>query len=156
VTTLNIPLFYRLSSWDYSCDDNVLKGNFFLFFLFMYDIQHCFICRPTDSTVSEDAEIEPRTVATTALTVRRSNHSFRSHPQYIIVKIGKAGDREAFSLQKRTSSTSKHENSLLFSIFMGHFCPPGSGSISAFKTWIRIQRSYASPDPQPWFWIRIH
>ncbi len=28
------------------------------FFLFMYDIQHCFICRPSDSTVSEDAWIE--------------------------------------------------------------------------------------------------
>jgi hypothetical protein len=47
----------------------------------MYDIQHCFICRPSDSTVSEDAGIEPRTVATTAFTVRRSNHSARSHPQ---------------------------------------------------------------------------
>jgi hypothetical protein len=35
---------------------------------------------------------------------------------------------EAFSPQKRTSSTSKHENSLLFSIFVGHFCPPGTGS----------------------------
>jgi hypothetical protein len=45
------------------------------FVLFMYDIQQCFICRPSDSTVSEDAEIEARTVATTALTVRRSNHS---------------------------------------------------------------------------------
>ncbi len=45
------------------------------FVLFMYDIQQCFICRPSDSTVSEDAEIEPTTVATTALTVRRSNHS---------------------------------------------------------------------------------
>ncbi len=41
----------------------------------MYYIQHCFICRPSDSTVSEDAEIEPRTVATSALAVRRSNHS---------------------------------------------------------------------------------
>jgi hypothetical protein len=30
----------------------------------MYVIQHCFICRPSDSTVSEDAGIEPRTVAT--------------------------------------------------------------------------------------------
>ncbi len=30
----------------------------------MYDIQHCFICRPSASTVSEDAGIEPRTVAT--------------------------------------------------------------------------------------------
>ncbi len=46
----------------------------------MYDIQHCFICRPLDSTLSEDVEIDPRTVATTALAVRRSNHSARSHP----------------------------------------------------------------------------
>jgi hypothetical protein len=31
-------------------------------------IQHCFICRPSDSTVSVDAGIEPRAVATLALT----------------------------------------------------------------------------------------
>jgi hypothetical protein len=55
------------------------RGDFFGFFLFMYDIQQRFICRPSDSTVSEDAGIEPKTVATTA--VRRSNHSARSHPQ---------------------------------------------------------------------------
>jgi hypothetical protein len=94
------PLFYRLSSWDYSCDDNILKGDFFGFFLFMYDIQHCFICRPPDFTVLEDAGIEPRTVATTALTVRRSNHSAGSHPQYIIVIIGKAGDRRSLQPSK--------------------------------------------------------
>ncbi len=41
--------------------------NVFGFFIFMYDIQHCFICRPSGYTVSEDAGIEPRTVA-----VRRS------------------------------------------------------------------------------------
>jgi hypothetical protein len=35
-------------------------------------IQHCFICRPSDSTVSENAGIEPWTVATMALTARRS------------------------------------------------------------------------------------
>jgi hypothetical protein len=46
----------------------------------MYDIQYCFIYRPSDSTVSEDAGIEPRTVATLALTARRSNHLARSHP----------------------------------------------------------------------------
>ncbi len=46
----------------------------------MYDIQHFFICRPSDFTVSEDAEIELRTVATTALAVIRSNHSAWSHP----------------------------------------------------------------------------
>jgi len=59
-----------------------LKGNFLkLKTFFMYNIQHCFICHPSDSTVSEDAGIEPRTVATTALAVIRSNHSARSYPQ---------------------------------------------------------------------------
>jgi hypothetical protein len=33
----------------------------------MYFIQHCFICRPSDFTVSEDARIEPGTVATFAM-----------------------------------------------------------------------------------------
>ncbi len=37
----------------------LLKGGFFVFFLFMFDIQHCFICHHSDSTVSEDAGIEP-------------------------------------------------------------------------------------------------
>jgi hypothetical protein len=50
------------------------------FFSCMYFIQHCLICRPSDSTVSEDAGIEFRTVATMALAVRCSNHSARSHP----------------------------------------------------------------------------
>jgi hypothetical protein len=44
--------------------------------------QHSFFCRPSDSTVSEDAGIEPRTVATLALAVRRSSHSATSHPLY--------------------------------------------------------------------------
>jgi hypothetical protein len=39
------------------------------------------VCRTSDSTVSEDGEIEPRTVATTALADRRSNPSAGSHPQ---------------------------------------------------------------------------
>jgi hypothetical protein len=30
------------------------------FFIFMYAIQHCFICLHSDSAVSEDAGIEPR------------------------------------------------------------------------------------------------
>jgi hypothetical protein len=42
---------------------------------FLYFIQQCFICCPTDSTVSEDAGIEPRTAATLTLTAKRSNHS---------------------------------------------------------------------------------
>jgi hypothetical protein len=36
---------------------------------FQYFLQHCFICRPSDSIVSEDAGIEPRKVATSALVV---------------------------------------------------------------------------------------
>jgi hypothetical protein len=44
------------------------------FYFFSYYIHHCFICRPLDSTVSTDAGIELRTVATGALAVRRSNH----------------------------------------------------------------------------------
>ncbi len=47
----------------------IFKVGFFLVL-----VQHCFI-RPSDSTVSEDAGIEPWTVATSALAVRRSNHS---------------------------------------------------------------------------------
>jgi len=43
-------------------------------FLFMYYIQHCFICRPSDSIVPTDAGIEPRTVANGVLRVKRSNH----------------------------------------------------------------------------------
>ncbi len=34
---------------------------------FQYFIQHCFFCRPSDSAVSEDDGIEPRTVAISAL-----------------------------------------------------------------------------------------
>jgi hypothetical protein len=55
---------------------NIFKGGFYCFL--MYCIQHCFICRPSDSTASEDAAIEPRIVATTALTVIRSNQSAKS------------------------------------------------------------------------------
>ncbi len=55
------------------------RGYFLVFF--MYIIQHCFICRPSESTVSEDAGIEPWTVANLTLAVRRFYHSARSHPQ---------------------------------------------------------------------------
>jgi hypothetical protein len=43
-----------------------------LYFLSMYFIQHCCIRSPLDFTVSEDAWIEPRTVAPSVLAVRRS------------------------------------------------------------------------------------
>ncbi len=49
-----------------------LWGFLGILFFFIYVIQHCFICRPSDSTATEDARIEPRTVTTLALTARRS------------------------------------------------------------------------------------
>ncbi len=73
--------FYVLKELSHKIDFKMLNGGFFWVFpFFMYDIQHCFICRPSDSTMSGDAGIEPGTVATTALAVRRSNHSAKSHP----------------------------------------------------------------------------
>jgi hypothetical protein len=56
-----------------------LKGGFFLFYVRYSTLHHLLPLR--FSTVSEDAGIESRTVATTALAVRRYNHSARSHPQ---------------------------------------------------------------------------
>ncbi len=61
---------------------HILSINFFkeIFLDFLY-YSNCFICRPSDIALSEDSGIEPRTVATLPLTVRRSNYSARSHPQ---------------------------------------------------------------------------
>jgi len=45
-------------------------------------VQHCFICRPSHSTVSEeDAGIEPRTVATSALATTQPHTT--SHPHQL-------------------------------------------------------------------------
>ncbi len=53
------------------------KRGIFTFFMNIRN-QHCFICRPSDSTVSEDAGIECRTVAILALAVRRSTFGWIS------------------------------------------------------------------------------
>ncbi len=65
-----------------------------IFWIFVkYFIQHCFICRPSESTVSVDAGIELRTVATLALAVRSDSlttrldfmpNSARSHLMRVI------------------------------------------------------------------------
>jgi hypothetical protein len=60
-------------------------GRIFYFIFSSYYIQHCFICRPSDSTVPTDAGIEPRTVATGALAVRRS---VSQQPKSIVYKGG--------------------------------------------------------------------
>jgi hypothetical protein len=45
--------------------------------------QHCFNCRPSDSTVWMDDGIKPRPVVILALAVRHFNHSARSHPRHL-------------------------------------------------------------------------
>jgi hypothetical protein len=62
------------------------------FFFFMYFIQHCFICRPSDCTVSEDAGIEPRTVI--------RNTSFLSYRTYVPVSYIRISVRYPFLFQK--------------------------------------------------------
>ncbi len=52
-----------------------------IFFFVLYST--LFHLPPFISTVSEDAGIEPRTVATSALAVRRSTHSVRSHHPFL-------------------------------------------------------------------------
>jgi hypothetical protein len=47
--------------------------------IFLFFIQHWFICCPSDSTMSEDAGIEPRTVSTPALAVRHRFVKFFLH-----------------------------------------------------------------------------
>jgi hypothetical protein len=56
----------------------VFRGRYYFFFFFMYNIQHRFICRPSDSTVSDRTQDG---CDYTALSVRHSNHSARSHPR---------------------------------------------------------------------------
>jgi hypothetical protein len=50
-------------------------------YIFMHVIQHCVICRLSDSTVSEDAVIEPWAVATLSLTARRKEEKLPSTVQ---------------------------------------------------------------------------
>jgi hypothetical protein len=59
---------------------------------------------------------------------------------------------EAFSSQKRPSNTSKHELVKKFPTFVGHFCPPGSGSGSNDPI---KSGSNPDPDPQPCFKVLL-
>jgi hypothetical protein len=58
-------------------------GNFSRFLVYVHLFNAASSAAPSEFTLSEDAGIEPRTVATLALTARRSNLSTRSHPQRV-------------------------------------------------------------------------
>jgi hypothetical protein len=84
ILPVNEDIFCRLlakifAPFTFMKNFRLITGGFWGIFS-MYFIQHCFICRTSDSTVSEDAGMEHRTVATLALAVRSSNNSARSHP----------------------------------------------------------------------------
>jgi hypothetical protein len=66
---------------------NVKRVSFLYSFFFMYVIQHFFICRPSDSTGSDEAGIELTTDATLALTARRVNHSARSLSFFFFMSV---------------------------------------------------------------------
>jgi hypothetical protein len=53
------------------------------------------------------------------------------------------------ALKKKRSSTSKNEIYELLSAFVGHFCPPGSGSGSRYGSRDSVE-SRSNPDPQHW------
>ncbi len=80
-------------------------------------------------------------------------YSFDTDPQASIK--GVQVKKEAFSSQKRTSSTSKHDISKVFSTFVHHFCPPGSESGSGFRIRIRITDLIESGSNPDQIWIRI-
>jgi hypothetical protein len=94
---------------------------------FLYFVQHCFICRPSDLTVSEDACIEPRTVATSVLAVRRSNHSAKSHPNFLafywstgLGRFRQKLDLESYWLEgfaNWTPTPKNYKNSANFSLY---------------------------------------
>ncbi len=77
VSYSHCPVLFTLLCFVSLSSRNPLPTVFLFFFLSMYVIQHCFICRPSDSTVSEDVGIKSRI---DALEARSSNHSARSHP----------------------------------------------------------------------------
>ncbi len=60
---------------------------------------------------------------------------------------GLPSGRRSLLPSKEISSTSKHEILSLFSFFVGHFCPPGSGSALGIRISVRIQPIKINADP---------
>ncbi len=88
-----------------------LKKGFFLdFFLFMCVIQRCFICRLSDSTVSESGGIEDRTVATLTLTawcsILRHRGTWGAADEAVLKKVPIQKFRQKMTVQKKCTRMS--------------------------------------------------
>jgi hypothetical protein len=77
------------------------KSFFFLIFFWAifsffcsYNIQHCFICRPSDATVPTDAGIEPRTVAKSHPQIREKSMKFNYTAAFF--SLSKTGSGSGF------------------------------------------------------------
>ncbi len=82
------------------------------------------------------------------------NYLLFTYPQTSIKDF--QATEEAFSPQKWTSSTAKHEISYFFSIFVGHFCSLGSGLRIRKRSPDLIESvSNHDPDPKHWFLQQI-
>jgi hypothetical protein len=86
----------------------------------MYFIQCCFICRPSAFTVSEDAGIEPGTLATSAMTVRRSNFKISSRIQSNRIHSKSPETNERTNHTKKTDMIAYTLLILLLSAFTKH------------------------------------
>jgi hypothetical protein len=104
---------------------------------------------PSDSTVSEDAGIAPRTVATSAVAVRRSSQSVTSHPRlgYILFSLGYISSSLGYislSLGYFSSSLGYISSSLGYISFSLGYISSSLGYISSSLGYISFSLGYIS------------
>jgi len=87
-----------------------LKGFFWNYFL--PNNQHCFICHPSYSTVSEDDGIEPTAVATFALAARCSTHNFVCQISFKLCQIASTQDKISSKLCQISSTRGRISSTL--------------------------------------------
>jgi hypothetical protein len=80
-----------------------------------------------------------------------------NNPQASIKDVEATGEKSLQPSKENIKYFLKKKNLLtIFSIFVGHFCPPGSGSGLRIRIRIQIRNTFESgsdpdPDPQHWF-----
>jgi hypothetical protein len=134
--------------------DNSNRGFFWICTCFsMYCILHCFTA--SDSTESEDAEIEPRT---SALAVRRSHNSARSHP---FDNTAVAYLESLVEVDRHLGAVAAEEDDHNGGEYAGHRCVPPArtdkkriSSPAHSLIWIEKEdlKRYC---PKIWIWLKV-